>query len=264
MVAEFVRVPSADSNLFIVNDAKGIPDEDLLFMSDIFCTGWQNLDFAGFTPGDSVAVFGAGPMGLLCAYSAILRGASRVFSIDHVDSRLKKAKSIGCIPIDLRKGPPADQILKIVPGGVARSCDCIGEECVNSELLPQQDFVINQAIQVTAPNGGIGVAGVYLAQPDSAGVPRGTTISPTMTFPISTFWAKGLTIRSGTVNTSQVVNACYSLIKSGRAKTGFIVSGKYAIADAAEAYDAFNSHKETKVIFKFPAATTPVASQDES
>lgn len=264
MAAELVRVPKADSNLFIVNDAQDIPDDDLLFMSDIFCTGWQNLDFAGFNPGDSVAVFGAGPMGLLCAYSAILRGASQVFSIDHVDSRLEKAKSIGCIPIDLRKGSPADQILKILPGGVARSCDCIGEECVNSELLPQQDFVINQAIQVTAPNGGIGLAGVYLAQPDSAGVPRGTTISPTMNFPISMFWAKALSIRGGSVNTTEMVNACYSLIKSGRAKTGFIVSGKYAIADAAKAYDAFNSHKETKVLFTFPAPNTSLAIQDES
>lgn len=253
MVAEFVRVPNADSNLFIVNDASNVLDEDLLFMSDIFCTGWQTLDFAGFIPGDSVAVFGAGPMGLLCAYSAILRGASQVFSIDHVDSRLATAASIGAIPIDLRNGSPADQILKILPGGVARACDCIGEECVNSELVQQQGFVIGEAVKVTAPNGGIGVAGVYAAQPNTAGTPRGATIVPSIDFPIALFWSKALSMRAGTVNTDQVINICYSLIKSGRARTGFIVSEKYAIEDAAQAYADFDNHKQTKILFTFPA-----------
>lgn len=76
-----------------------------------------------------MAVYGAGPMGLLAAYSALLRGASKVWSIDHVDSRLAKAKEIGAIPIDLRKGKPSDQILQHLPGGVKRVSDCIGFEC---------------------------------------------------------------------------------------------------------------------------------------
>src|SRR6202012_1078623 len=100
------------------------------------------LDFAGFQPGDSVAVFGAGPVGLLCAYSALLRGASKVFSVDHVPARLEKAKSLGAIPIDFSKGSAADQILAIDANGVTRSCDCIGYESLDEHLKQDQGIVI--------------------------------------------------------------------------------------------------------------------------
>lgn len=98
---------------------------------------------------------------MLTAYSALFRGANRVYSVDRVPQRLAKAKSIGAIPIDFSKGDPVAQILKLEPNGVDRSCDCVGYECVNAEGVNVENTVITQAINVTRTNGGIGLIGVY-------------------------------------------------------------------------------------------------------
>jgi threonine dehydrogenase-like Zn-dependent dehydrogenase len=250
MTAEFARVPSADSTLIKVPNK--LEDKEWLFLSDIFPTAWTGLDYAGFQAGDTVAVFGAGPVGLLCAYSAIIRGASTVFVVDHVAARLAKATEIGAIPINFTKGGEASQqILALKPGGIQRCVDCVGEECVNSELKPQQDYVINEMVKITSFYGGIGILGVYLSLPTSAGNPRAATVKPTMNFPISDFWVKGLSMRGGIVNAKQVVSILTELVMSGKARPGFIVSGEFDINDASEAYSRFDRHFETKAIFKF-------------
>ncbi|EOO03269.1 putative alcohol dehydrogenase protein [Phaeoacremonium minimum UCRPA7] len=248
--AEFVRVPFADDSLINVGNSQ-IPDKEFLFLSDIFATAWGCLDFSGFQPGDDVTVFGAGPVGLLCAYSAIIRGASRVFSVDHIPARLEKAKSIGAIPIDFTKGEPSEQILKIVPNGTTRSCDCIGYECLNTKLKPEQNFVITQAVKVTSTGGGIGVIGVYFAEPNTKGTPRGSIISPTITFPMTAWWEKNLSMRGGGVDAKAIAPILFELVKTGRARPGFIVSGEYELKDAPEAYRRFDRKEETKVLFKF-------------
>jgi threonine dehydrogenase-like Zn-dependent dehydrogenase len=111
--------------------------------------------------------FYSGPVGLLCAYSAFLRGASKVYSVDRVPERLAKAKSIGAIPIDFSEGDPVAQIMKHEPEGVDRACDCIGYECVNAEGVNEGNLVLTQAIHVVRTGGGIGVIGVYV--PEDAG-----------------------------------------------------------------------------------------------
>lgn len=231
-----------------------IADNEFLFMSDIFATGWEALNFSGFQPGDDVAIFGAGPVGLLCAYSAKLRGASTVYSIDHVPARLAKAKSIGAVPIDfVRDGLPSDQILRLAPDGVTRVCDCVGYECVNERLEPEQGFILNEAVKMASDEGGIGVAGVYLAQPSSKGAPRADTISPDVTFPMTAFWRKSLTMKGGIVDVLSIAPILFELVKTGVARPGFIVSKEYVGLDqAAEAYRRFDKQLETKVLFKFP------------
>lgn len=102
-----------------------------------------------------------GPVGLLCAYSAILRGAIRVYSVDNVPARLAKAKSIGAIPIDFSKEDPVTTIMKLEPNGVDRSCDCVGFECVNYKGENVESTVITWAANVTRVGGGIGLIGVY-------------------------------------------------------------------------------------------------------
>lgn len=251
--AEYVRVPLADETLMDIGNPQ-IPDKEFLFLSDIFATGWQALDYSGFQPGDDVAVFGAGPVGLLCAYSAKLRGASKVYSIDHVPARLEKAKSIGAMPINFTKGGlPSEQILRLAPDGVTRVCDCVGYECVNENLEPDQGFILNEAVKMASDNGGIGVAGVYLAQPKSKGTPRADTMSPNLTFPMSAFWQKSLTMKGGIVDVLSIAPMLFELVKSGVARPGFIVSKEYVGLDQApEAYRRFDQYLETKVLFKFP------------
>ncbi|KAL1849868.1 hypothetical protein Daus18300_013125 [Diaporthe australafricana] len=141
--AEYVRVPLADGTLMRIGNPQ-IPDREFLFLSDIFATGWQALDFAGFQPGDDVA------------------------------ARLAKARSIGAV-------------LRLAPDGVTRVCDCVGYECVDERLKPDRGFVLNEAVKMASDGGGIGVAGVYLAQPNSKGTPRAGTIAPDLTFPMTLF-----------------------------------------------------------------------------
>src|SRR5205085_1447378 len=100
-------------------------DIDWLFLTDIFVTGWAGLDYARFQPGETVAVFGLGPVGLMCVYSATLRGASKVYAIDHVRERLDKAAALGAVPIDFTstEGTASEQILRRQPDGVQRVVD---------------------------------------------------------------------------------------------------------------------------------------------
>ncbi|KAK9415874.1 putative Alcohol dehydrogenase [Seiridium unicorne] len=249
--SEFIKIPFADETLIKIPD-KPSDDLEYLFMSDIWATAWGCLDFSGFQPGDSVAVFGAGPVGLLCAYSALLRGASQVFSIDHVQARLDKADSIGAIPIDFTKGSPTDQILKFAPDGVMRSCDCCGFECLNGDLKPQENFIISEAVKVTQASGGIGIIGVYASFPNSSGIPRGATMPANISFPIAEWWIKGQSIRGGGVDPRPIIPKLLALVQAGRAKPSFIVSSEIGLEDVPDGYKAFDRKEETKIVIRLP------------
>ena len=224
---------------------------DYLTLSDIFATGWGAITFTGFQPGDSVAIYGAGPVGLLAAYSALLRGASRVYSIDHVEARLAKAKSIGSIPINLTAGLPSAQILKHEPSGVKRTADCIGYECVNTELKRQEDFVINDAVKVTATGGGIGIAGVYWSGPRDKGEPCMSPETGVIKFDIGTWWSKNISINGGLITANSAEPALRELIASGKAKPGFVFDKIISIDEAPNAYRLVDEKKVVKVAIKF-------------
>jgi threonine dehydrogenase-like Zn-dependent dehydrogenase len=192
-------------------------------------------------------------MGLLCAYSAILRGASKVYSIDHVEARLEKAASIGAIPINFTNHPASEQLAVLEPEGVTRTVDCCGGlECVNDQLKPQPNFIVEEAIKITSGNGGFGVPGVYWAQASSAGAPLAGKVKPEITFPMAAFWEKGIRMQGGAADVKQVASMLVQLVKSGRAKPGFIVSAEVGIEDAPRMYERFDKHLETKVIIRFP------------
>lgn len=240
--AEYARVPFADDSLIPVPvNASTNPSTiiDYLFVSDIFATGWTVLDFAGFQPGDTVAVFGAGPVGLLAAYSAMLRGASKVYSIDHVQARLDLAESIGAIPINFNQTDPVEQILALEPNGVSRSVDCVGYEAVNAQGEIELGIVLRNMMNVTSDYGGIGVVGVYLGE-------ETTTMSMTQ------FWRKALTMGSGIVLPLQHATELVQLINSGRATPSFIVSARIGIEEVPEYFRRFDQHLETKVVVEFP------------
>jgi threonine dehydrogenase-like Zn-dependent dehydrogenase len=221
-------------------------------MSDIWPTAWQCLDASGFRAGETVAIFGAGPVGLLCAYSALFRGASRVYVVDHVKNRLAKARGIGAIPIDFTKGNAAKQILKSEKLGVNRSCDCVGFECVNERLEPQQNIVISGMIDVTIAGGGLGVAGVYMADHSAPGRPDASQIAPTIDFPMTAFWLKSLSMKAFIGDPQALAPQLLELVKSGRAHPGCIVSNVIGIEEVPEGYELFEKHHDTKVVIRFP------------
>ena len=107
-------------------------EADFALLADIFPTGWHGLNLAGFKSGESVAVFGAGPVGLVAAYSAVLRGASSVYVVDRVLERLDSVWKMGCIPIDFDKSNPVEQIIKANSGMVDRAVDAVGYQAVAS------------------------------------------------------------------------------------------------------------------------------------
>ena len=97
--AEYMQVPFADFNCLLL--PPGTEHEaDFALLADIFPTGYHGAELAGVKPGETVAVFGAGPVGLMAAYSSLLRGASEVYAVDHVKERLDKAEEIGAVPIN--------------------------------------------------------------------------------------------------------------------------------------------------------------------
>ena len=220
-------------------------------MSDIFGTAWGSITGTNFKPGDTVAIYGAGPVGMLAAYSALLRGASKVYSIDYVESRLALAESIGAIAIDLRKGNPSEQITKLEPGGINRVCDCVGYECVNTKLQPQENYIINDALKLVANGGGIYVTGVYWAGPPDKGEPNLTPKLGTIAFDVGTWWIKNVTINGGGVTVEDQEPALRNLIESGRAKPGFVFDKIIDIDQAPEAYRLFSEKKVEKVAIRF-------------
>jgi threonine dehydrogenase-like Zn-dependent dehydrogenase len=108
-------------------------EADFALPADIFPTGWHGLALSGFQPGESVAVFGAGPVGLMAAYSATLRGASNIYVADQVSERLAAAKRIGYIPINFSKGDAVEQIIKHDGNMVDRAVDAAGYQAGDSD-----------------------------------------------------------------------------------------------------------------------------------
>ncbi|KAK4501175.1 hypothetical protein PRZ48_006981 [Zasmidium cellare] len=223
---------------------------DYVLLSDIFATGWWSITQTGFEAGDVVAVYGAGPMGLLAAYSALLRGASKVYSIDRVPSRLAKAKEIGAIPIDLRQGLPSEQILKLEPTGVKRVSDCCGFECVNVQGSPDESFIVNDAIALVSSGGGIALTGVYWAGPTDKGEPLASAARGKITFDVATWWLKNVSIKGGIVNLG-VDSQLQALVVSGKAKPSFVFDKIVSIEEAPEAYELFNERKIQKAAIRF-------------
>ncbi len=198
-----------------------------------------------------MAVYGAGPVGLLTAYSALLRGALRVYTIDHVEARLETAKGIGAIPIDLRKGDPSSQILKLEPNGVVRANDCVGYECVNPRLEREEGYIINDSIKVTANGGGIALTGVYWHGPKDKSEPNQGQKLKSIPFDVSSWWLKNINIAGGVIFATDLSPTLIDMIVAGRAKPSFVFDHVVRIDEVPEAYRLFSAHKVQKVAIDF-------------
>ncbi|KAJ6514826.1 hypothetical protein C8R47DRAFT_1206179 [Mycena vitilis] len=155
---------------------------------------------SGFRPGESIVVFGAGPVGLMAAYSAVLRGASEVYVVDRVPERLAKAKEIGCTPIDFSKSDPVDQI-KALRGGkeVDRGVDAVGYQATTGDGKTEQpNAMLEGLIRVVRPTGGLGIPGLYA--PSDPGAPDAAAAKGYISFPFGKLFEKGLSIGTGECN----------------------------------------------------------------
>lgn len=246
--AQYMKVPFADFNALKL--PPGTENEaDFALLADIFPTGWHGLNLARFQAGDTVAVFGAGPVGLMAAYSAVLRGASKVYVVDQVKARLDQAKKIGAIPINFRDSDPVEQIIKDNDGMVDRAVDAVGYQAVDDGGEKEKpNVVLDQLIMVTRPTGGLGIPGLYV--PADPGAPDEQSGKGQILLSFGKLFEKGLTLGTGQCNTKKYNRYLRDLIISGRAKPSFVVSHECGLEDAPEAYDKFDRRVEgyTKVL----------------
>jgi glutathione-independent formaldehyde dehydrogenase len=247
--AEYVRVPYADFNCLKL--PVGTEHEtDFIMLADIFPTGYHGCELAQVSPGESVAVYGAGPVGLMAAYSAFLRGASKVFVVDRVAERLAKADEIGATPINFEDGDAAAQIKEQTDGeGTDKGIDAVGYQAHGSSGQGEQPAVVlNSLIATVRATGMLGVPGLYV--PSDPGAPNAEAGRGMLLVSIGTFFEKGLRMGVGQCNVKRYNRQLRDLIIAGRAKPSFVVSHELPLAEAPGAYEKFDKRIDgyTKVV----------------
>jgi glutathione-independent formaldehyde dehydrogenase len=252
--AELLRVPYADFNCLLLPEDAKEKEDDYVMLSDIFPTGWHATELAGLLPGETVAIYGAGPVGLMAAHSAMIKGASEVFVVDAHDDRLKLAAELGAKPIDMRRCDPVEEIMNLTNGrGTDRGCECVGYQCCDRHGKEANNYTMNCLVQTTRATGGIGVVGVFI--PEDPKSPDKLGKEGKMAFDFGAFWFKGQQIRTGQANVKHYNRRLMNLIHAGRATPSKIISHRLKLEEAPNAYKHFDARDEgwTKVVLK-PAA----------
>lgn len=237
--AEYVRVPKANVGPFAVPGS--LADEKVLFLSDTLPTGYQAVLNARVEPGSTVAIFGAGPVGLMAAACARMLGAERIFMVDSEQYRLNFAVSAyGVIPIDFSEGDASERILEATNGrGVSASIDAVGFEAKGSttetvlstlKIETSSGEVIRQCISATQRGGVVSVPGVY------AGFIHG--------FLIGDAFDKGLSFAMGQTHVHKYLPELLGFIEDGDLDPDIIISHRMKLADAAQGYKIFDEKRE--------------------
>ena len=253
--AEYVRVPYSDVGPFAIPD-DSIEDEKVLFMTDILPTGWMAAENCEIEPGDTVAVWGCGPVGLFAVQSAFLMGAERVIAIDHFPQRLELARKFGAETINFEQ-TKVYEALQDMTGGIGpdATIDCVGLEAhgaymdniidqikVSTFLGTDRGHVIRQVIMATRKGGRVSMPGVYGGFLDK--------------FPIGALMQKGLTLRTGQTHVHKYNQPLYTAIAGGKIDTTFLISHRMPLEAGPVGYQKFHDEQDTytKIVLK-PGAT---------
>ncbi len=250
--AQYLRVPYA--NVICLKIENDLPDEKVLFLSDVFPTGWMAAENADIEPGDTVAVWGCGPVGQFCIQSAWMMGAGRVIAIDRVPERLRMAAEHGrAETIDISGGHVYDKIQEMTGGrGADRCIDAVGAEAhafstfdsvmdaVKVMLLQETDrpHVLREAIMCCRKGGTISVPGVYVGLADK--------------MPIGALMNKGLTIKTGQTHMLRYMEPLLRRVEAGDIDPSFIITHVLPIEEGPNAYKTFREKEDgcIKVVLK--------------
>jgi threonine dehydrogenase-like Zn-dependent dehydrogenase len=243
--AEYLRVPFADTTHIKVPE--GIPDESLLFLSDIFPTGWQAAVQADIQPGDTVAVWGCGPVGQMTIRSAILMGAGQVIAIDSLPERLSMAEAAGAITINFEEESVLERLDELTGGeGPHRCIDAVGMEShitirqpdtlydrMKQVGLAENDrpHVIREMIYACRPAGVISIIGVYSGLVDK--------------IPIGIAMNKGLTFRMAQCHVPRWTDDLLHRIEDGQIDPSFVITHKVPLSDGPEMYRTFRDKQDS-------------------
>ncbi|CAD5916234.1 S-(hydroxymethyl)glutathione dehydrogenase [Planktothrix tepida] len=248
--AEYVRVPFADVGPMKVPD--GLTDEQVLFLTDIFPTGYMAAENCNIQPGDIIAIWGCGPVGQFTIRSAFMLGAERVIAIDRFPERLQMAKDAGAEIINYEEVDPGEALKEMTGGRGPDACiDAVGMEAHGTDAMALYDtvkqavrletdrpFVLRQAIVACRKGGTVSVPGVYGGFIDK--MPMGAIVN------------KGLTLRSGQTHVHKYLHPLLERIQNGEIDPSFVITHKLPLEDAPKAYKIFRDKQENciKVVLK--------------
>jgi threonine dehydrogenase-like Zn-dependent dehydrogenase len=250
--AEYVRVPYADRTHIKVPD--GLTDEQVLFLGDIFPTGWQAAVQCDIEPTDTVAIWGAGPVGQMAIRSALLLGAMQVIAIDHLPERLSMARAGGAVTINFRDESVIERLNELTNGKGPEKCiDAVGLEAHVSMSHPDtivdrakqavmlesdRPHVLREMIYVCRPAGVLSVPGVYGGLVDK--IPFGAVMN------------KGLTIRTGQTHVNRWTDDLLRRIEEGQIDPSFVITHTVGLEQGPEMYETFRDKKDgcIKVVLK--------------
>jgi len=248
--AQYVRVPFA--NVGPLKIESNLPDEKVLFLSDIFPTGYMAAENAQIHEGDTVAVWGAGPVGLFAAASAFMLGAARVIVIDRVPERLQLARTLGAITVDYSEEDVSVlTALKDLTGGIGPDAciDAVGLEAHMGDLQDLYDTVkvalmletdragvLRQAIQAVRKGGTLSIPGVYGGLLDKV--------------PFGAAFGKGVTMKMGQTNMHNYMQPLLERIEKGQIDPSFLISHHITLDEAPKMYEIWRDKKDkvTKIV----------------
>jgi threonine dehydrogenase-like Zn-dependent dehydrogenase len=249
--AEYVRVPFADCGPVRIPD--GLTDEQVLFLGDIFPTGWQAAVQCDIEPTDTVAVWGAGPVGQFCARSALLLGAEQVVVIDRVPERLSMAAAGGAVTINFEEESVLDRLGDLTQGKgpekcidavgleahVTRSIDSVYDRAKQAMMLESdRPHVLREMIYVCRPAGVLSIPGVYGGLVDK--IPFGALMN------------KGLTVRTGQTHVGRWTEDLLERIQEGQIDPSFVITHTAGLEDGPAMYTTFRDKHDSciKVVLK--------------
>jgi threonine dehydrogenase-like Zn-dependent dehydrogenase len=249
--AEYARVPFADIGPLKVPDH--LDDEKVLFLTDIFPTGYMAADMCGIQPGDVVAVWGCGPVGQFAIKSAYLLGAERVIAIDRFDYRLRMAREHGkAETIDYEQTDVQEALKEMTGGRGPDHCiDAVGMEGhgpgllgaydkVKTSLMLETDraYALRQAIMACRSGGTVSVAGVYSGLIDK--------------FPMGAIVNRSLTIKSGQCHVHRYLRPLLQRIERGEIDPSFVITHRLSLDEAPDGFDVFNNKQDEcmKIVLK--------------
>jgi threonine dehydrogenase-like Zn-dependent dehydrogenase len=245
--AQFVRVPFGDVGpLKVSNGASRLSDEQVLFLSDILPTGYEAAEHCGIRPGDTVAVWGCGPVGQLAMMSARLLGAERIIGIDRFTERLRMAENAcDAITIDYSKSDDVVEELKELTGGMGPDAciDAVGMEAHGTGIAGIYDrakqavrlsldrpTVLRQCIQACRKGGTVSIPGVYAGLLDK--------------LPLGAAFGKALVLRMGQTNIQRYLRPLLARIERGEIDPSFVITHRLRLSDAPYAYQIFRDKQD--------------------
>ena len=248
--AEYARVPFADVGP--VRVPEGLDDEQVLFLSDIFPTGYMAAENCDIQPGDTVAVWGCGPVGQFAIRSAFLLGAERVIAVDTIPERLRMAEAGGAQTLDFNDEDIFDKLKEMTGGVGPDSCiDAVGLEAHGKTIDAVYDRVkaamflatdrphaLREAINSCRKGGVVSIPGVYGGFLDK--VPFGAAFN------------KGLTLKMGQTHVQRYLRPLLERVEKGEIDPSFVITHRMRLADAAAGYDTFKQKQDNciKIVLK--------------